>query len=113
MTGFFPGIIKQKTVLLSEACVDNNGQKEKFLAVNEAVIYRAGISRALNMDLTINDKFIQRIQADGIIVATPTGSTAYNLSAGGPILFAGGGQYGYNFNLSKSYKFKFRCYCRK
>ena len=82
----FSGDYKTENRITLIGCVDNNGQKEKFLAVNEAVIYRAGISRALNMDLTINDKFIQRIQADGIIVATPTGSTAYNLSAGGPIL---------------------------
>ena len=47
------------------------------MAVNEAVIYRAGISRALNMDLTINDKFIQRIQADGIIAVSYTHLDVY------------------------------------
>ncbi len=63
-----------------------NGRRENLLAFNEAVIYRASISRALKLDLTINGQFIRTIQADGIITATPTGSTAYNLSAGGPIL---------------------------
>ena len=58
----------------------------EFIGINEAVIYRAALNRALKQDLKINGKYVETITADGIILATPTGSTAYNLSSGGPIL---------------------------
>ena len=57
-----------------------------FHAVNDAVIHRSRFNHPLNVTLFINGKEIKEISADGIIISTPTGSTAYNLSAGGPIL---------------------------
>ncbi len=57
-----------------------------FLALNEAVVRREGIARALKMTLTVGGRRIYRSAADGILAATPTGSTAYNRSAGGPLL---------------------------
>lgn len=57
-----------------------------FLALNEAVIHRSSLSRALKLELSVSGRTLQTIPADGILVATPTGSTAYNRSAGGPIL---------------------------
>lgn len=57
-----------------------------FSGLNEAVIHRGTVSRPLTFTLYLNDDHIVSFNADGIIVATPTGSTAYSLSAGGPIL---------------------------
>ena len=54
-------------------------------ALNDVVITRSGKFQVLNFNLYINGKFLKNYNADGVILATPTGSTAYNLSAGGPI----------------------------
>jgi len=59
---------------------------DQWAALNDIVISRGIFSKLIQFQLYINDDYIDTIRADGIIVSTPTGSTAYNLSAGGPIL---------------------------
>ncbi len=57
-----------------------------YLALNDVVASRASLSRVVNCHLTVNGARVTTIVADGVIVATPTGSTAYSMAAGGPIL---------------------------
>ena len=58
-----------------------------FRVLNDAVINRSALARMLVLSVHVDDEFVSRFKADGLIIATPTGSTAYNISAGGPILY--------------------------
>lgn len=59
---------------------------ESFYALNDAVVHKGGFARLISLRVWVNDEEIGQYSADGIVVATATGSTAYSLSAGGPIL---------------------------
>ncbi|MGN1392754.1 MAG: NAD(+)/NADH kinase [Succinivibrionaceae bacterium] len=64
----------------------NNKEVECSIAINEAVIQTAKTAHMIDFSIYINDIFMYSQKADGLIISTPTGSTAYNLSAGGPII---------------------------
>ncbi len=62
------------------------GDRKKYIALNEVVIHSGAIAQLIEYDLFIDDVFVFRQKADGIIISSPTGSTAYSLSGGGPIV---------------------------
>ena len=62
------------------------GAEERSLAINEVIVGKRDLGRMITMSVWVNDELMDTYVADGVIVATPTGSTAYNLSAGGPVL---------------------------
>lgn len=59
---------------------------ERNMAVNDIVITRAGVLRVVHFDVYVNGTLLNSYRADGVIISTPTGTTGYNLSAGGPIV---------------------------
>ena len=75
--------IKNKTYKIQERIMLNSGQHN---ALNDFVLKGCSCTRTSKFSLEINDKFVCDYIADGIIISTPTGSTAYGLSAGGPIM---------------------------
>lgn len=63
------------------------GNRLTHFVLNDAVVNKSAVARMVTLSVHVDGELLSRFRADGLIVATPTGSTAYNLSAGGPILY--------------------------
>lgn len=76
--------IEQRRLL--EVSCQYEGKIVSPYALNEVAILKSGLSSMITVDVTLNGEPLHNYKADGLLIATPTGSTAYNLSAGGPLL---------------------------
>ena len=80
-----PSVWVDKRTML-HAVLEQEGQREEFLALNDIVIARGMWPRVVKIQITIDENHYNTTHADGIIVSTATGSTAYNMAVGGPLL---------------------------
>lgn len=76
----------EKRMMLCGKSYGIKGIKDEARALNDVVITRKGSLQIINFNIYVNGQFLHRYHADGMIISTPTGSTGYNLSAGGPIV---------------------------
>jgi NAD+ kinase len=79
----------EERLMLNAEIVEDGRVVEHVRVLNDVVVTRGALSRMTDLSVSVNDQFVARFKADGLIVATATGSTAYNLSAGGPIVHPG------------------------
>jgi NAD+ kinase len=64
-----------------------DGRRDEFYAFNDVVVTRDVVSKMVNIDAFIDDEWFNTYRGDGLIISTPTGSTAYNLASGGPVIY--------------------------
>jgi NAD+ kinase len=81
------GWIDERYLLEAEVTNGDNQQLNKYYALNDVVLARGEIARVIHIQASINDEILTTYKADGVIIATATGSTGYSLAANGPVLY--------------------------
>jgi NAD+ kinase len=82
------GTFESEERVALDVTVSGDGQADRtYRVLNDAAINKSALARIIEMKVSVQGQFVSTFRADGLIVATPTGSTAYNLSAGGPIIY--------------------------
>ena len=88
LEAYFAGCMAiEERMLLAARIVRNNQPLGEYAALNDIVITKSAMSRIIDLSVSVDGRHATAYRADGLIISTPTGSTAYSLSAGGPILF--------------------------
>lgn len=73
--------------MMLRGCIYSDGREvHSGIVLNDIVITRSGFSRIISVSIYVNDELVDRYRGDGVIISTPTGSTGYNLSSGGPVV---------------------------
>jgi NAD+ kinase len=80
------GYQTERRVRIAAEVLRNHEVISSFLALNDVVLNKGAIARVLDFDVWVNSCFMSTYKSDGLIVSTPTGSTAYSLAAGGPVI---------------------------
>lgn len=92
----FPGMLErvlagdyllEPRVTFDVSVTGGHREEQRYRVLNDAAINKSALSRIIEMRVKVAGLFVSTFRADGLIVSTPTGSTAYNLSAGGPIIY--------------------------
>ncbi len=83
---FIPALKENKVSIGERSLLKVKFNSKSFIALNDVVFSKEKIARMIFLKVLVNDVFFSNIRSDGLIISTPTGSTAYNLSAGGPIV---------------------------
>lgn len=78
--------IEKRMMLEINVKANADDEEQKIFALNDAIISRGVLSRIIDLEVSCNGNKISQYRSDGIIISTPTGSTAYSLSAGGPVI---------------------------
>lgn len=82
-------ILIENRLMLKARLLQNGAEQGHRYALNDVVINKNSLDRILHLSAQADEEFITTYKADGLIISTPTGSTAYNLSAGGPLVYPG------------------------
>ena len=81
--------VERRLTLTATVSLGDGTRVQSQRALNDVVVHKGGVARVVRVNVTVDGESVGPFSADGIIIATPTGSTAYSLSAGGPILLPG------------------------
>lgn len=82
-------LLERRLALNATIISDEGGIRSEQLALNDVAIHKSGVARVVRISVSVDGEHLGPYSADGVVVASPTGSTAYSLSAGGPIVAPG------------------------